>query len=134
MTTELPQVPGYDTYREIKALMDAGVDEEQAVATVYAALRSTNGAVAESEARLRAESDLKFTELRTSTDIKFTELKTSYTDMQASNDIKFAELQASQDKLGKDLTIRLLAVVLPVTGLLLAAIGAATGLIIYALG
>ena len=116
MTTELPQVPGYDTYREIKALMDAGVDEEQAVATVYAALRSTNGAVAESETRLRAESDLKFTELRTSTDLKF------------------AELKASQDKLGKDLTTRLLAVVLPVTGLLIAAIGAATGVIIYALG
>ena len=105
MTTELPQVPGYDTYREIKALMDAGVDEEQAAATVYAALRSTNGAVAESEARLRAESDVKFTELKT-----------------------------SQDKLGKDLTIRLLAVVLPVAGLPIATIGAATGVIIYALG
>ena len=123
MTTEPPRSPGYDTYREIKALMEAGVDEEQAAATVYAALRSTNGAVAESEARLRAESDLKFTEL-----------KTSNTEMQASNDLKYAELKTSQDGLGKDLTIRLLAVVLPVTGLILAAIGIATGLIIYALG
>lgn len=105
MTTEPPQTPGYDTYREIKALMEAGVDEEQAAATVYAALRSTNGAVAESETRQRAESDLKYMELKT-----------------------------SQDGLGKDLTIRLLAVVLPVTGLILAAIGIATGLIIYALG
>ena len=105
MTTEPPQIPGYDTYREIKALMEAGVDEEQAAATVYAALRSTNGAVAESETRLRAESDLKYMELKT-----------------------------SQDGLRKDLTIRLLAVVLPVTGLILAAIGIATGVTLYALG
>ena len=123
MTTEPPQIPGYDTYREIKALMETGVDEEQAAATVYAALRSTNGAVAESEARQRAESD-----------IKFTELKASNTEMQASNDLKYAELKSSQDGLGKDLTIRLLAVVLPVTGLILAAIGIATGVILYALG
>ena len=34
MTTELPQIPGYDTCREIKALMETGVDEEQAAATV----------------------------------------------------------------------------------------------------
>ena len=105
MTTDLPQIPGYDTYREIKALMEAGVDEEQAAATVYAALRSTNGAAAESETRLRAESDLKYMELKT-----------------------------SQDGLRKDLTIRLLAVVLPVTGLILAAIGIATGVTLYALG
>lgn len=127
MTTELPQVPGYDTYREIKALMETGVEEEQAAATVYAALRSTNGAVAGAEARLRAESDIKFTELKASNDTRFTELE-------ASNDTRFAKLEASNDGLRKDMTIRLLAVVLPVTGLILAAIGVAAGVIIYALG
>ena len=127
MTTELPQVPGYDTYREIKALMETGVEEEQAAATVYAALRSTNGAVAETEARLRAESDIKFTELKASNDTRFAELE-------ASNDTRFAKLEASNDGLRKDMTIRLLAVVLPVTGLILAAIGIAAGVVIYALG
>ena len=59
-----PLHPFVDTYREIEALIAAGMDKAQAEATVYASVRATNAAALAAEARLRAESDIKFQEVK----------------------------------------------------------------------
>lgn len=145
-----PLYPFVDTYREIEALIAAGMDKAQAEAAVYASVRATNAAALAAEARLRAESDIKFQEIKTEIvglrkDIKAVQkdIKGVRKDVESVREDLEQDIETVRKDVEKDiegvrrdldakLANRLLVLGLGLAGLVLATVGLATNFIVNA--
>ena len=142
--------PFVDTYREIEALIAAGMDKAQAEAAVYASVRATNAAALAAEARLRAESDIKFQEVKAEIvglrkdieavqkDIEGVRKDVESVREDLEQDIETVRRDVEKDiegvrrDLDAKLANRLLVLGLGLAGLVLATVGLATNFIVNA--
>ena len=143
--------PFVDTYREIEALIAAGMDKAQAEAAVYASVRATNAAALAAEARLRAESDIKFQEIKAELvglrkDIEAVQkdiegvrkdVESVREDLEQDietvrKDVEKKDIEGVRRDLDAKLANRLLVLGLGLAGLVLATVGLATNFIVNA--
>lgn len=145
-----PLHPFVDTYREIEALIAAGMDKAQAEAAVYASVRATNAAALAAEARLRAESDIKFQEvkaelagLRKDIEAVQKDIEGVRKDVESVREDLEQDIETVRKDVEKDiegvrrdldakLANRLLVLGLGLAGLVLATVGLATNFIVNA--
>ena len=142
--------PFVDTYREIEALIAAGMDKAQAEAAVYASVRATNAAALAAEARLRAENDIKFQEvkaelvgLRKDIEAVQKDIEGVRKDVESVREDLEQDIETVRKDVEKDiegvrrdldakLANRLLVLGLGLAGLVLATVGLATNFIVNA--
>ena len=144
MTTATdPLHPFVDTYREIEALIAAGMDKAQAEAAVYASVRATNAAALAAEARLRAESDIKFQEVKAELAGLRKDIEEVRKDVESVREDLEQDIETVRKDVEKDiegvrrdldakLANRLLVLGLGLAGLVLATVGLATNFIVNA--
>ena len=138
-----PLHPFVDTYREIEALIAAGMDKAQAEAAVYASVRATNAAALAAEARLRAESDIKFQEIKAELAGLRKDIEEVRKDVESVREDLEQDIETVRKDVEKDiegvrrdldakLANRLLVLGLGLAGLVLATVGLATNFIVNA--